>query len=135
MKAVFVGAIDRAKFYYVIDAKNDKTDGVLVDENGKAKVVPFWDTAMSNPSLRQLKTGKFHKFLWSRPKDEEVNEWRKTFILKTKPIEEELLRSVPVNNDIMKAGKKSKSLNERAESFKVIALTQNVHEIRRKALG
>lgn len=135
MKAVFVGAIDKSKLYYIVDAKNQDTDGVIVDEQGQSRVVPFWETAMNNPSLRQLKTTKFHKLLWGRPSEEDVASWHKTFITKTKPIDEALLRSVRVNSDIMKAGKKIKSLNERADEFKRLAITQNVHEIRRKALG
>lgn len=135
MKAVFVGKIGQSKLYYVLDPSDKKSDGVIVPPVGKPKVISFWDTAMSHPALKKLENSAFHQWLWQKPEDEKKKMWYRNFVLKTQPIDDRLLRGVPLNSDIMKAGAKTKSLNERAGEFKQLSITQNLHEIKRKAVG
>jgi hypothetical protein len=135
MKGILAARVGRGKLYYLLDAKNENEDGVLVMPNEKPKIVPFWHTCLTSPSLKKLLTSDFHKWMWEKPEKRLQQLWFANFVAKTTPIEKRLLRSVPVNSDIMKAEQKIKSLDERADEFRNLAISQNVHQIKKKALG
>ena len=125
MKAVFVGTIDSNNLYYVLDSQNEDTDGVIV-ENGKPKVVSFWQTVITAQNVKKASGTPFLDFLWNAPSPEDEEGWHQIFLDKVMPIDEKLLNGSNVRTDIMGAKTKTKSIAERADSFKTLLRTQNV---------
>jgi hypothetical protein len=132
MKAVLAGRVGASKLYYVIDATDRKTDGVVVSPQGNPRVVNFWKTAMNEQNLVTLKTTRFHQWLWNTPDSETRDRWERVFLKKTQPIDKNLIDGVPINTDVLKAKLKSKSLTERAEEFNMLKNTQSPTRIRNK---
>lgn len=133
MKAVLVGMIDGdKKLYYVIDAKDQKSDGVLEHE-GKPMVVNFWRTAVKANNLVPLRSTKFHDYLWDGASEDNSGAWERTFIRKNQDIDKSLTFGLPIVNDVMKSKPKEKSINARATEFKTLMQTQNINIIRTKA--
>lgn len=130
MRAVLVGTIHGEKrLFYVVDAKNDKTDGV-VDDGKKPKIVDFWATAINARNLVPLRSSKFHDFLWDGASWENSDEWERVFIRKTQIVSPRMLSGVTISTDAMKAKVKEKSLNSRASEFKTLMQTQNINIVR-----
>ena len=130
MKAVLVGNIDDTKkFYYVLDAKDRNSDGVINDGQ-KSTIVNFWYTAMNTRNLVPLRTGKFHDYLWDGLDGENPEAWERVFLNKTQQVAEEYLSGTPISTDAMKQKNKTKSINDRAFSFKTLLQTQNVSIVR-----
>lgn len=130
MKAVLVGIVHGdKKLFYVVDAKNDKTDGIL-DDGKNPKIVNFWATAMNARNLVPLRSTKFHDFLWDGASAENSDEWERVFIKKTQIVSQRMLAGVTISSDAMKAKAKEKSLNNRATEFKTLMQTQNINIVR-----
>ena len=130
MKAVLVGNIDDyKKFYYVLDARDKNSDGVINDGQ-KSTVVNFWYTAMNTRNLVPLRTGKFHDYLWDGLDGDSPEAWERVFINKTQQVSEEYLSGTPISTDAMKQKSKTKGIDDRAFSFKTLLQTQNVSIVR-----
>lgn len=130
MKAVFVGKINESNLYYIVDARDKKSDGVIVGAEGKPLVVSFWDSVMNAQSIRKVDTTKFHKWLWEKPSKELKDRWYRNFVSKTQDIEENLLNGVETRTDLMNQKNKAKSIADRADTFKTLNKTQNVKLLR-----
>lgn len=132
MKAVLVGTIDgESRFFYIVDAKSRKSDGV-VDDGSKPRVVDFWSTAMNARNLVPLRSTKFHDFLWDGASWENSDEWERIFVNKTQDVSPKILSGVTISTDAMKSKVKEKSINSRASEFKTSMQTQNLSMIRNR---
>lgn len=130
MKAVLVGTLfGDKKLFYVIDAKDEKTDGVL-DDGIKPKVVNFWATAINARNLVPLRSTKFHDFLWDGASWDNKDEWERVFVKKTQIVSSRMSSGVIFSSDVMKSKSKEKSLNSRATEFKTLMQTQNINIVR-----
>jgi hypothetical protein len=130
MKAVLVATVHGdKKLFYVVDAKDEKTDGVL-DDGVKPKVVNFWATAMNAINLVPLRSTKFHDFLWDGASWENSDEWERVFIKKTQIVSPRMSSGVVFSSDVMKSRLKEKSINHRAAEFKTLMQTQNISIVR-----
>ena len=136
MKAVFVGTIDsEKKFYYIIDAKNKESDGVVSDGE-TSKVVNFWKTASKSNTLKPIKSTNFHKFLWDNedPEGPDEDRWNRVFENKTQKISEHMFSGVQIVSDVLKSKIKAKSINYRISEFKSLLETQNTSIVRAKTM-
>jgi hypothetical protein len=130
MKAVLVATVyGDKKLFYVVDAKDEKTDGVL-DDGVKPKVVNFWATAMNAINLVPLRSTKFHDFLWDGASWDNSDEWERVFIRKTQVVSPRMSSGVVFSSDAMKSKVKEKSINHRATEFKTLMQTQNINIVR-----
>jgi hypothetical protein len=125
MKAIFVGIIDNSNLYYLLDSRDQNTDGVIVD-NGKPKVIPFWQTVLAAQNVKKASGTAFLDLLWNAPNKEDFEGWHQIFIDKVLPIDNKLLEGSSVRTDIMNAKAKNKNMLERADNFKTLLHTQNV---------
>jgi hypothetical protein len=133
MKAVLVATVHGdKKLFYVVDAKDEKTDGVL-DDGVKPKIVNFWATAMNAINLVPLRSTKFHDFLWDGASWDNSDEWERVFIKKTQVVSPRMSSGVVFSTDAMKSKLKEKSINSRATEFKTLMQTQNINIVRNKA--
>lgn len=133
MKAVLVGVIDgETKLYYVLDAKDKDSDGV-VEKDNKPKIVNFWRTAMKANNLVPLRSAKFHDYLWDGASGEEPDKWERIFIRKNQEVDKSFTLGLTISNDVMKSKPKEKSINIRAAEFKTLIQTQNINIVRSKA--
>jgi hypothetical protein len=133
MKAVLVATVHGdKKLFYVVDAKDEKTDGVL-DDGVKPKVVNFWATAMNAINLVPLRSTKFHDFLWDGASWDNSDEWERVFIKKTQVVSPRMSSGVVFSTDAMKSKLKEKSINSRATEFKTLMQTQNINIVRNRA--
>lgn len=130
MKTVLVATVyGDKKLFYVVDAKDEKTDGVL-DDGIKPKVVNFWATAMNARNLVPLRSTKFHDFLWDGASWDNSDEWERVFIRKTQVVSPRMSSGVVFSSDAMKSKVKEKSINHRATEFKTLMQTQNINIVR-----
>ena len=130
MKAVLVATVHGdKKLFYVVDAKDEKTDGVL-DDGVKPKVVNFWATAMNAINLVPLRSTKFHDFLWDGASWDNSDEWERVFVRKTQVVSPRMSSGVVFSSDAMKSKVKEKSINHRATEFKTLMQTQNINIVR-----
>lgn len=130
MKAVLVATVyGDKKLFYVVDAKDEKTDGVL-DDGVKPKVVNFWATAMNAINLVPLRSTKFHDFLWDGASWDNSDEWERVFVRKTQVVSPRMSSGVVFSSDAMKSKVKEKSINHRATEFKTLMQTQNINIVR-----
>jgi hypothetical protein len=132
MKAVLVATIDGEKnLYYILDAKDDKSDGVI-DDGKKPRIVSFWRTAMKANNLVPLRLGKFYDYLWDGATGEDPEQWERIFLAKNQEVEKTMTSGLTISNDVMKAKTKEKSITTRAMEFKTLKETQNLNIIRNK---
>lgn len=130
MKAVLVATLkDSEKLYYVIDASNQESDGVL-DNGGKPVVVNFWNTATAARNLVPLRTGKFHELLWDGLAGENPEEWERIFLGKTQKLSQDVTSGLRIVSDVMKSSQKKKTIDNRAFDFKTLLQTQNMSTLR-----
>ncbi len=130
MKAILVASIDdSSRLYYVIDATNQRTNGV-VDDGKNPRVVNFWNTAINARNLVPLRTGKFHDLLWDGLTGESPEEWERIFLNKTQKLSDEMTSGIKISSDVMKSSQKKKSLDNRAFNFKTLLQTQNASALR-----
>ena len=130
MKAVLVATVyGDKKLFYVVDAKDEKTDGVL-DDGVKPKVVNFWATAMNAINLVPLRSTNFHDFLWDGASWDNSDEWERVFVKKTQVVSPRMSSGVVFSSDAMKSKVKEKSINHRATEFKTLMQTQNINIVR-----
>ena len=101
MKAVLVATVyGDKKLFYVVDAKDEKTDGVL-DDGVKPKVVNFWATAMNAINLVPLRSTNFHDFLWDGASWDNSDEWERVFVKKTQVVSPRMSSGVVFSSDAM----------------------------------
>ena len=130
MKAVLVGTLfGDKKLFYVIDAKDEKTDGVL-DDGVKPKVVNFWATAINARNLVPLRSTKFHDFLWDGASWDNSDEWERVFVRKTQVVSPRMSSGVVLDPATFEPVVGLKSLNSRATEFKTLMQTQNINIVR-----
>lgn len=133
MKAVLVATIDaEKKLYYVLDAKDKNSDGVLIHED-KPRVVNFWRTATRANNLVPLRSTKFHDYLWDGASGDDQEVWERVFVKKTQNVSNSMTFGLTISTDVMKSKPKEKALNARAMEFKTLMQTQNINIVRNKA--
>jgi hypothetical protein len=132
MKAVLVATIGGdKKLYYVLDATDRNSDGVLNDD-GKPRLVNFWRTAVRANNLVPLRSTKFHDYLWDGASGDDSDVWERIFMRKNQSISNSMTAGLTISNDVMKSKPKEKSINNRAMEFKTLLQTQNINIIRTK---
>lgn len=117
MKAVLVGSVYGDKVYYVVDAKNQNSDGYVVMESGRETKVSFFPYVSKNPKINKIRNTKFHRFLWDSPIKTTSGKWFETFIAKRTEIDKLLLDGVVVKTDLGKGVKKIKQKEKAAADF------------------
>ncbi len=129
MKSVLVGKLDNKKLYYIIDADETRSDGVLVDDLGKKELINFWQFVRNEPRVKRMMNSDFHKFLWQDSQNQrEKALWNNVFIAKAFLPDDELLQTVPIKDDIL--GRKSvlHGLMNRALDFDITRRSNTVEE-------
>lgn len=129
MKSVLVGKLDNKKLYYIIDADETRSDGVLVDDIGKKELINFWQFVRNEPRVKRMMNSDFHKFLWQDSQNQrEKSLWNNVFIAKAFLPDDELLQTVPIKDDIL--GRKSvlHGLMNRALDFDITRRSNTVEE-------
>jgi len=129
VKSVLVGKIDNKKLYYIIDAEGTRNDGVLVDDLGGKQLIDFWQFVRSEPRVKKMKNSDFHKFLWQDSLNQrEKALWNNVFIAKAFLPDDELLKTVPIKDDIL--GRKSilHGLMNRALDFDIARRSNTLEE-------
>jgi len=129
VKSVLVGKLDNKKLYYIIDADETRSDGVLVDDLGKKELINFWQFVRNEPRVKRMMNSDFHKFLWQDSQNQrEKALWNNVFIAKAFLPDDELLQTVPIKDDIL--GRKSvlHGLMNRALDFDITRRSNTVEE-------
>lgn len=118
MKAVFVGTARTGKLYYILDAAKSEDDGAVVTDDGRVISVDFFSFVNKSRNLKKLRTTSFHRKLWDEPQESHAESWYQTFIEKSRPVNESLLKDVEVVGSLGKKARKIQQKNAIATSFR-----------------
>ena len=124
MKSILVGKLHHSKVYYVVDAHDNKSDCVLVDQFGDVKTTNFWEFVDWNPNMTEVNNSDFHEELWNGHQKSAGPYWYSVFVQKSVPISQSLLENVYVKEDIMKRRHKTHDYENRAMDFRASLASQ-----------
>jgi len=117
MASVLVATVGDKKIYYVIDSTDPKKDGIIEDEDGTTREIPFFSYIGKTTKIRPLRNSAFHKFLWDEPSENNRKKWMEIFIEKLDTPDENMLKGVAVQDSTGKARKKKTSIDIKANAF------------------
>lgn len=136
LRAVLVGSYFGQKLYYLLDPYGDKNStGALVDKDGNIEYLKFFSFVKSNPSIKEFRFSKFHRFLWDAPDANNKAKWNRIFVNGTQKVDEEMLIGAQVITDLSPKQNKKTIPLDRALQFKSLNASQNATMMPGSVLG
>jgi hypothetical protein len=132
-RLVLVGYTDAGKLFYNVDATPTDKNAMFVDGMDNETPVDLVSFISINPDIREITTTPFHKFLWGAGEANETDRWNRTFVTRTQPIDEGLLKNI----EIKKKPKKrlvASSKNNQIMAFKSLSFSNNFTQMPNSAM-
>lgn len=133
-RLVLVGYTDAGKLFYNVDATSVDKNAMFVDRMDNETPVDLVSFISMNPDINEITTTPFHKFLWGATDANETDRWNRTFVTRTQPIDESLLKNI----EIKKKPKKrlvASNKNNQIMAFKSLAFSNNFTQMPNSAMG
>ena len=133
-RLVFVGHTQEGKLFYNVDANTTEKNALFVDKQEVETPVDLVSFIASNPNMTEVRSTPFHKFLWDGLEGQNADRWQRTFMDRSQPVDESLLKNI----EVKKKPKKrlvATNKNNQVMAFKSLSFSQQFEKMPNSALG
>ena len=133
-RLILIGNTDAGKLYFDVDAAPSDKNSLFVDKDEMENPVDLVEFILNNPNISELRTTPFHEFLWSGMGGSLSDRWKRTFITRTQPVDESLIKNIEIKKKPKKRLKPIGKTNQ-AMAFKSLSFSNNFNMMPGSALG
>lgn len=133
-RLVLIGYTDAGKLFYNVDATPIDKNAMFVDRLDNETPVDLVSFISTNPDINEITTTPFHKFVWGTGSTSEAERWNRTFVTRTQPIDESLLKNIEIKKKPKKRISASNK-NNQIMAFKSLSLSNNFDKMPGSSLG